>query len=326
MCILCVNLRVWLPLGLCEINRTCSEEWADGQWTQLRRQLWGGGGGGGEVEGGGRGGRRGEEGGMGGEQHTVEGKVPWQPQESQSGTSPGLTDGQTGLRPAGRLWLLMPAWAHTHINVHLQTTHTHKHTHRYKHRNADAYWCTKNTRNAKMADQHRDRSWARDKDKCSPSLKTNPQIHLSALFYFRAELCQRLSEAICSEGVKVNQVQRFLFLRFRTVPKNRREHAGHWLVCRSACLCCSTHVGHKRTVLAEMWDVQWSLWRQEGDGGRIQSELTICQITCNAKGVIPLCNFSRPGECGTHGKPPTKSHLLYRDMHFLGFNVARCQC
>lgn len=55
MCILCVSVRVWLLLvcvGLYEINRTCSKEWDDGQWTQLRRQLWGGG----EVEGG-RGGR-----------------------------------------------------------------------------------------------------------------------------------------------------------------------------------------------------------------------------------------------------------------------------
>ncbi len=80
-----------------------------------------------------RGGRSGEgrkkrdEGGMGVKQHTVEGKVPWQPQESQSGTSPGLTDGQTGLRPAGRLWLLMPAWAYRHINMHSQA-HTHTHT------------------------------------------------------------------------------------------------------------------------------------------------------------------------------------------------------
>lgn len=177
-----------------------------------------------------------------------------------------------------------------------------------------------------MADQHRDRdrSWAQDEDKSSPSLKTNPLISHSTLFYFRAELCQRLSEAICSEGVKVNQVQRFYFFDSGQCPKTAGSVAGHRLVCRSASLCCSTHVGHKRTVLAEMWDVQWSLWRQERDGGGgIQSELTICQITCNAKGVIPLCNISRPGECGTHGKPPTKSYLLYRDMHFLGFNVAQ---
>lgn len=119
-----------------------------------------------------------------------------------------------------------------------------------------------------MADQHRDRdrSWAQDEDESSPSLKTNPLIYHSTLFYFRAELCQRLSEAICSEGVKVNQVQRFYFFDSGQCPKTAGSVAGHRLVCRSASLCCSTHVGHKRTVLAEMWDVQWSLWRQERDG------------------------------------------------------------
>lgn len=58
VCVYWVNARVWLLLGLHEINRTCSEEWDDGQWTQLRRQLWGGE----EVEGGGRRGRREREG------------------------------------------------------------------------------------------------------------------------------------------------------------------------------------------------------------------------------------------------------------------------
>lgn len=89
-----------------------------------------------------------------------------------------------------------------------------------------------------MADQHRDRdrSWAQDEDESSPSLKTNPLISHSTLFYFRAELCQRLSEAICSEGVKVNQVQRFYFFDSGQCPKTAGSVAGHRLVCRSASL------------------------------------------------------------------------------------------
>lgn len=33
------RVRLLVCAGLCEINRTCSEEWDDSQWTQLRRQL-----------------------------------------------------------------------------------------------------------------------------------------------------------------------------------------------------------------------------------------------------------------------------------------------
>lgn len=56
---------------------------------------------------------------MGGEQHTtVEGKVPRQPQESQSGTSPGLTDGLTGLRPAGTLLMAARTHQHAHTEPH----------------------------------------------------------------------------------------------------------------------------------------------------------------------------------------------------------------
>lgn len=178
-----------------------------------------------------------------------------------------------------------------------------------------------------MADQHRDRnrSWAQDEDESSPSLKTNPLISHSTLFYFRAELCQRLSEAICSEGVKVNQVQRFYFFDSGQCPKTAGSVAGHRLVCRSASLLLFHPRGTQKDSTGR--DVRRAMKLVEAGkrwvGGGIQSELTICQIACNAKGVIPLCNISRPGECGTHGKPPTKSYLLYRDMHFLGFNVAQ---
>lgn len=60
-----------LCVGLCEINRTCSGEWDSGQWTQLRRQLWGGGG------------EEGDRGGMEESRPSVEGRAPWQPPESE---------------------------------------------------------------------------------------------------------------------------------------------------------------------------------------------------------------------------------------------------
>lgn len=115
-----------------------------------------------------------------------------------------------------------------------------------------------------------------------------------------------------SGGIKVNQVQRF-FLSIQDSAQNHRELPGIDFVCRSASICFSTPRGTLRTVLAKIWDLQLSLWRQGRNGGRIQSELTICQITCNARGVISLCNVSRLGQCGTYGKTRTQ----YHDMQFL---------
>lgn len=81
-----------------------------------------------------------------------------------------------------------------------------------------------------------------------------------------------------------------------------------------------------------MWDTKdgigqdvrraMKLIEEKREEDRIQSELTICQITCSAKGVIPLCNISRLGVCGTHGKALTKCCPLYRDMQFKDFYLA----
>lgn len=147
-------------------------------------------------------------------------------------------------------------------------------------------------------------------------------------FYFVLLQSRAVPEAVWGHlfrGSKGESSPKILFLRFRTVPENRRERGG---------ASTRVQIGEPFAV-PPTWDTKGQYWprcetcneacggRKEMGGGGIQSELTICQITCNAKGVIPLCNISRPGECGTHGKPPTKSYLLYRDMHFLGFNVAR---
>jgi len=139
-----------------------------------------------------------------------------------------------------------------------------------------------------------------------------------ALCFSSERTCARQREKGCLRAVvrgdKGELSQKILFLRFRTLPKTT---GSCWAQAMSFDQLVFTFHPRwtQRTVLAKMWDVQWSLWGQERGGGRIQSELTICQIICNTEGVIPLCSISRLDDWRAHVKILTKSALTI-PQHF----------
>lgn len=204
---------------------------------------------------------------MWGEQHTVEGKVPWQPQEAQSGTSPGLTDGQTPLDDP-EFTDTSTRWTHKHLYKHGENFHIHR-----------------GTKNTRRQDKHRDTSSGQRQINIV-SEDEHKEIPLS-LFDLSAELRQRKSKGCPRPFVRVNKgdssSKDFLVSSVQDSAQNRRELPGIDIVCRSARLCFSTHLGHRGPCRPRCETCSEACGGMKGMEGRIQSELTICQITCNAK-------------------------------------------
>lgn len=162
MCILCVSVRVWLLLvcaGLYEINRTCSKEWDDGQWTQLRRQLWGGGGG--EVE-------RGREGrGRSEREGWEESNTVWRAKCPDSHRSRRVGPLQAWQMDRQGYALLADSGSWCQRGCTVTSTSTHKtHTSTYVSMKKWPHSDAQKTSQYNMADKHRDTSsHSQDKDK-----------------------------------------------------------------------------------------------------------------------------------------------------------------
>lgn len=101
-----------------------------------------------------------------------------------------------------------------------------------------------------------------------------------------------------SGRIKVNQVQRFYFFHSRRCSKPQGV-SGHRLICRSARLCFSTHMGHGGQCRPRCEKCNEACGGRKEMGGEFNQSWPSARLLVTPKVLFP-CEISGNWECGTH--------------------------